>query len=375
MKDDIKKLEALKKSASALAEQNARADALFRSIGDGLITTEESGKVDRVNKIACQILGRPKKDLIGKWFPKAVKATDEYGNLIPHIDRPITQAMITGKPVHKKIYYERGDGVLVPVSLTASPIILDNRPIGSIQLFRDITEELEIDKTKSEFISIASHQLRTPATAVKNYLGMLKEGFAGELTEQQKQFAELAYTSNERQIAIVNDLLYVAKTESSTLILKRQAIDLTELVKDVITEQMDSINQRKQTIQTLAPEHKVLVNLDMTYFRMVVENLINNASKYTPEGGKIKVVIRTAINHVLLAVADTGVGIDPADTSKLFRKFSRIDNPLSATVGGSGIGLYLIKKIIDIHGGMISVKSKPGKGSVFSVKLPVSSSA
>lgn len=232
----------------------------------------------------------------------------------------------------------------------------------------------EIQEAKDELLALASHQLRTPATGVKQYIGMLREGYAGKLTTEQRQFVEKAYTSNERQLNTINEMLVVARADAGQLEITKSNIDLNDLVLDVIEEQHPAINARDQLIESYVPKQHLHIYADPRYLRMAIENIVNNASKYTHEGGTIIVTLLSKKKHVHISVRDTGVGISKTDEALLFQKFSRIPNELTGKVGGSGIGLYLAQKIIDAHYGRISVDSEPGEGSVFTIILPVRSS-
>jgi two-component system phosphate regulon sensor histidine kinase PhoR len=279
----------------------------------------------------------------------------------------------TNSTVYRRSYYRRKDGSLLPVSITVSPIMLAGRAMGAVEVFRDISQDLEIEKTKSDFISIASHQLRTPATAVKMYLAMLLDGYAGKMNDKQAEYVRLAFSSNERQLHIVNDLLSTASAEAGRLVLTIGRVDMSKLVKRVVDEFLPTIKERDQIIHTNIAE-RVFLRADSSYLKMVIENLLSNATKYTNKGGHITVTLENKEKTAILKVKDTGVGISLAQEAKLFKKFSRLDNPLSSEAGGSGIGLYLLKQIIDLHGGTVTVKSKEGEGTTFTVRLPKKSS-
>ncbi len=359
----------VKEMALEAEEEIARSDALFHSIGDGAIATDENGYIEKVNHVAQKLLGMREKDLIGHKFLEALPSLDDKERPIPDDQRPLTKAMERNQTISSKCYYKRPDGSTVPVAVTVSPIILDGQSIGAIEVFRDITRELEVDRMKTEFISIASHQLRTPATAIKTYTSMILDGYAGELSEKQLEFIRLAHDSNERQLRIVNDLLSVANLESNSLVMKRRTINLTGLIKDMAETFKGIINNRKQTLK-LDLDEDVIITVDSSYLRMVLENLISNASKYTEEGGKITVKLKEVGKTVKLSVSDTGIGIAPEDYDKLFKKFSRLENPSTGHVSGSGIGLYLAKQIIDMHDGTIEVQPVDPKGTCFLVTLP-----
>jgi PAS domain S-box-containing protein len=231
---------------------------------------------------------------------------------------------------------------------------------------------MALNKAKDDFISLASHQLRTPATGVKQYVGMLLEGYVGDLSKEQKDMLRFAYQSNERQLNIVDDLLKVAHIDAGQVTLFKEKTDIVQLLHDVLREQHSKFKSRNQTVAYDRPKHKVMAVVDRSRLRMVLENLVDNASKYTPEGKKITVKIseQPKRKRVVIAVKDEGVGIAEKDFDRLFQKFSRLDNVLSQAVGGSGLGLYWVKKVVDLHEGTIKVKSAVNKGTAFTIHLP-----
>jgi two-component system sensor histidine kinase VicK len=355
---------------AVIARKKAESDALFLSIGEGAIVINEHGRISRVNQVALDLLGFTAEDLLGAWYPAIVVAENEDGQVISNINRPITQVFITGKSVSTRLYYRRKDGTRFVTSLTVSPVILDGEPIGAIEVFRNITHDVELERAKDEFISLASHQLRTPATAVKQYAGMLLQGYAGELTATQIQMAQTIYDCNERQLTIVNDLLKVAQVDAGRIHLKPERVDLVPMLHDIIAEQASKFNAREQTVRCDAAAPSVTAIIDPQLMRMVLENIIDNASKYTPRGKKVTVRIRTNRHGLAISIRDEGVGIPQRDIPRIFHKFSRLSNPLSNTVGGTGLGLYWAKKVVDLHDGTIAVRSEVNKGTTFTVRIP-----
>jgi two-component system, sensor histidine kinase and response regulator len=229
---------------------------------------------------------------------------------------------------------------------------------------------IELNRSKDEFISIASHQLRTPATGVKQYIGMLLEGMIGELTPRQQDILQKAYDSNERQLRIVSDLLKVAQVDAGKVRIRKTTENLTALIRDIIREQSSNFDRRHQTVTFEEPARDIVVEYDKDNIRMVLENIVDNASKYSLDGTAINVTLHDTGEVVEVAVRDHGVGIGPDDIARLFEKFSRIDNPLSTKVGGTGLGLYWAKKIIDLHKGDITCQSELNIGTTFTVRLP-----
>lgn len=236
-----------------------------------------------------------------------------------------------------------------------------------------LAKERETNEAKDNLLSIASHQLRTPATGVKQYSGMVLQGFAGDITEQQRVLLEKAYESNERQLKTINDVLYLARLDSGRIVLTKSRIELQELIHSVVEEQKERIDENQHKIKFDFPKKKVYVHADEHMLRMAIENLISNAVKYTKRKGKIAVSIQRKKSEVQIAVQDSGVGISSEDLNTLFQQFSRIPNELSKSVSGTGIGLYLARHLLMLHGGDIEVSSEKGVGSTFTIHLPVDS--
>lgn len=234
---------------------------------------------------------------------------------------------------------------------------------------------IELNRTKDEFISLASHQLRTPATGVKQYIGMVLQGMVGDLTPAQENLLQKAYESNERQLTIVDDLLKVAQIDAGKVKLQKHPVDIIAVLKDVAKEQADTYASREQSLVLDIHDEKFILNVDNTKMRMVFENLIDNASKYSEPGKTVTVGLSHEDDSVHISVTDEGVGIAEKDIDKLFEKFSRIHNELSTQVGGTGLGLYWAKNVIDLHGGRLRVDSEEGKGTTFSIYLPIDTHA
>ncbi len=234
----------------------------------------------------------------------------------------------------------------------------------------DLAKQLELQKSRDGLLALASHQLRTPATSVKQYLGMVLEGYAGTIDKKQRKLLTRAYTSNERQLDLVNQILHISRIEAGRLELSAEPVNVGKLARKVIADYRQIIRDNKQTIKYDFDKKTPLVSGDPVYLTMVIENLLSNASKYTPEKGSISIRIYPNASGVILEISDTGVGIDKEDLEQLFQKFSRIHNELSISAGGTGIGLYLSKLVVELHGGTIEAISHRSVGTTFRVKLP-----
>lgn len=257
----------------------------------------------------------------------------------------------------------------ITLSFLISAILL----IVMISRARAISNEKnrEVQEVKDNLISLASHQLRTPATGVKQFISMVLDGYAGKINKEQKIMLEKAYVSNERQLEIINQILHVTRADSGRLVLDKTKVEINELIRNLIEEHRQLFETRQQKVYLKTSAKKINVYADPQYLSMAIDNLLSNANKYSYIKKRINISIQKTKDEVIIAVADNGVGISPEDHHLLFQKFSRIHNDLSVEAGGNGIGLYLCREIIDLHGGTIDVESEPKKGTIFTIKLPI----
>ena len=237
--------------------------------------------------------------------------------------------------------------------------------------FNVMASNLEkLDKMKTEFILLTSHQLRTPASAVKGFLSLLLDDFKKPLSAKQKELLESAYEENEQQLHLVNQILSVSQAESQRMKLSKTEVDLVKATKKIVAELQAIALEHKQNITIHASEKSIVALVDSEKMHMVIENLISNAIKYSPDETEISISLEQETNSVVLRVKDQGYGIDQHGMDQLFKKFSRLPNPKSVRAQGSGLGLYLVKKLVELHDGTIEVESMPGLGTTFIVRLP-----
>ncbi len=238
---------------------------------------------------------------------------------------------------------------------------------------RSLLRERALESTKSEFLSLASHQLRTPATNVKQYVGLLLDGYLGNLTKKQRNALEVAYKNNESEIRIMNDLLDVAKLDLKRIQLRKRRINIVSVVKQVVKEYRQQAENKGQTLELRAP-NEVIASVDREYLKGVLEKLVDNAVKYSKDKTNISVKIKMddTLGMFEIIVKDQGLGIQKREISKLFMKFSRIANEFSANSEGSGLGLYWVKQVMALHGGTVDVYTQEGRGSKFTIRAPLS---
>jgi two-component system sensor histidine kinase/response regulator len=231
-----------------------------------------------------------------------------------------------------------------------------------------IEQLIELNRTKDEFISIASHQLRTPATTVKQYVAMALDGMAGPLGPKQQELLQKAYESNERQLAIINTLLKVAQIDAGGMELARKEVSLSALLNQAAEEFCPIFQSADQILET-SFHAGLTAYIDENAVRMVLDNLLENAKKYSKPGSTTRIVAEKKGIMVEITIEDQGVGVDKPD--KLFKKFSRIDNELSTVVDGTGLGLYWARSIAQMHDGDLRYEKNRPKGSKFILELPI----
>jgi PAS domain S-box-containing protein len=242
--------------------------------------------------------------------------------------------------------------------------------LANAQLKNQQAQLLAINKTKDEFIALASHQLRTPATAVKQYISLLMHEFVGPLTDEQQKYLKIAYESNERQLLIIHDLLKTAQIDSSRYTLEKKVLDISRIIEEAAREVRTTCELKNQRV-VLEDIESVKTEIDANEIKLVFVNLLENASKYSYPDTEIRVTMKKTAKRVEISVQDSGVGVSKADAKRIFDKFTRVDNELSDTVTGTGFGLYWVKRIVRMHGGSIRVDSEVGKGATFTMRLPL----
>jgi PAS domain S-box-containing protein len=358
------------------SEQEAKAEVLFQSIGDGAITTDEFGRITRVNRTARAIIGYNKRELIGEWFPKKIVMVYSDGRPVNMIDRPITKAFLTGKPIYQKAYYRRKNGQNVPVSINVSPILVDGKPVGAIEVFRDISFEEEVDRIKSEFISLASHQLRTPLSSIKTYTHMLKDGYMGEVTSAQASALQTIVEASDRMNELITTLLNITRMESGAIATSVRNIKIDNLVREVVRElSVPASNKQLKLDLSISGKYSASVRTDRAILKEIIINLVSNAVKYTPPKGKVHIKARLRKDQVLIQISDTGWGIPKYSQDQIFSKFFRAENIVKRETTGTGLGLYLVKGLVESINGKIWFESREGEGTDFFLSLPRSAAS
>ncbi len=358
-----------------LEQITSKNEAILTSIGDCLVVVNKEGKITYTNRSFEEMLGWSSKEIIGKSMVEIVPREDANGTEVLYKRRILTQVLAGKKfaaDLTNSFYYIRKDKSRFPASSIIAPVVLNSKIVGAVEVFRDITKEKEIDKAKTEFVSLASHQLRTPLSTVSWYSEMLLAGDVGDMTAEQKKYLEEIYHGNQRMVDLVNTLLDVSRIELGTFIVESRPTNIIKLAKGVVDEQKLHIAAKRIELTCKFDKNIPLMQADPKILRMVIQNLLSNSIKYTPEGGKVEVSISLEKKvSVLFKISDNGYGIPPNQQNRIFTKLFRADNVVGKDTEGTGLGLYIAKSIVEQSGGTIRFESSEDTGTTFYVTLPL----
>lgn len=373
----------LQNERNLATESKQRQETILFGIQDAVIALDNDKKITLFNPSAESLSGISNSEALNSKFDEIIQLDGRKKiNLSGFIDAAL--AGHSAKLRRHTILINK-KGKRIPVAGSAVPQRnLDGDIVGAIVALRDTSVEEELDRQKTEFVSLASHQLRTPLSAIGWYSEMLLNGDAGKLTVNQTKFLKEISTSNSRMVDLVNMLLDVSRIESGKLAYKAQSISITKVLSSAEKELASAIKEKDLLyVHAIEPNIKPLF-VDPKLLQMIIQNLISNAVKYTPEAGSVKLTLReaksedlaaaglrrTSKKYILLSVADTGYGIPKEQQNKVFEKLFRANNTRVLDVQGTGLGLYIVKSVVETMGGHIWFTSIETLGTTFNVLLP-----
>ncbi len=364
----------LKIEQTKIQEIVAKDEAMLRSIGDAVIAIDKDAKLTFMNDSAEQLFAVDAAKLIGKPAVEVLHFYDEKGVLVPPDERMLLKALETGEPQgneeEARSFYHLPNGTALALALKITPVRLKDTIIGAIGIYRDITHAREVDRMKTEFISLASHQLRTPLSAIKWFSEMLLSGDAGALNGDQSDFAKNISLSTDRMIQLVNSLLNISRLESGRIIIDPKPTNLKDLIQSVINDLHTLIEEKHHTLVVSVHDKLGEIPIDQRLIGQVYLHLLTNAVRYTPSNGEISIFVSANGDHIISQITDNGLGIPVTQQKKLFQKFFRAENAVKVETDGNGLGLYLVRAIVESSGGKVWYKSEEGKGSTFWFSLP-----
>lgn len=354
-----------------IEEERKKDSALLSSIGEGVLAVDQSEEIILLNPSGEQITGYLQEELLGKTIKETLGIWNKDEKQIEEKDSPIPKVLADGKKLAlSEIYLKKRDGTLFPAYISvAATRDADDKIMGAIVVFRDITHELEVEQMKQELISIATHELRTPITGIKGYLDMILAGDAGEIPAEAKEMLEEITKINQRLADLVDDLLNVGRIEQGRIEMRPIPMDIVKLIEEVIKELQ--IQAKEKNLELRFEKHEMeKVKADPERTRQILINLVGNAIKYT-EHGSVTVALGKNEHEVIVAVEDTGMGISREGQKNLFEKFYRVKTDKTRQITGTGLGLWITKQLVEKQGGKIWVESAEGKGSTFHFSLPI----
>ena len=363
-----------------LSTAETMSDVVINTIDDGVLAISSAGNIELINPSAQRIIGWDKGDALGLNWKSVLKLITTDGKDVSDLDNPVAQALRMKKPTHSdKLFLLTSSQKRILVSIISSPVNKENA--GIIVVFRDITREKEEERQQAEFISTASHEMRTPVASIEGYLGLALNPATASIDDKARTFITKAHESTKHLGRLFQDLLDISKAEDGRLKNDPHIIDVTEFVQELFNSLKQkalakhltyiftpaSTNQNEDGEKSLQPIF--YANVDPDHFREVISNLIENAIKYTPSG-TVTVDITGDEKQVSVSVADSGIGIPKEDIPHLFQKFYRVDNSETQEISGTGLGLYLSRRLAEAMSGNLRVESEYQKGSTFFLEIP-----
>lgn len=369
-------------STTPTDNQSGLAEIALRTIHDGVIMTDRAGVVQFINPAAVTMADCGSADqAIGLSYDLIIKLESKEGRELSDQENPLIQAMNTNQPLesYQACLVTSSSGKRIPIAISVLPV--EGLSGGRIIVFRDIAKELAEEGEQAEFISTASHEMRTPVATIDGYLSLALNPQTATIDERARQYLAAAQAASKHLGKLFQDLLDITRLDDGKIRPHFEPAEMVGLVKTIsdgyIVRARDAnINYSFGTDNSAVPgtAHKlgqvVYGYVDNDFMREIMDNLLDNAFKYTPTGGSIYVNVRGDGDQVLINVTDTGIGITADDLSHIFQKFYRADNTDTRTIGGTGLGLYLVKQRVEAMGGRVWAESAFGEGSTFYVSLP-----
>ena len=366
----LEDVEEEKEKTKILAKDLEKFKLAVDNASDHIVITDAEGKILYANKGVEKITGFGVKEILGH---KAGSKENWGGQMPIGVYKNLWQTIKEKKKVFVgNLNNRRKNGEKYEVIASISPVLdAENKVIFFVGIERDVTKEKQIDKAKTEFVSLASHQLRTPLSAINWYAEMLLAGDAGKINKKQKEYLDEIYHGNQRMVELVNALLNVSRLELGTFAIEPSEVNLVALADSVLNELAVQINEKNQQVDKKYDKKlPTKYGADEKLLRIVFQNLLSNAVKYTPAKGKISLSVWLEKGKIRIEVKDTGLGIPKTQQDHIFEKLFRADNVRASDTEGTGLGLYIVKAIIDAVGGKIGFNSTENKGTTFLVELP-----
>ena len=367
--DTINDLSTKVKEAQETTEsERQRLDSVLKHMSDGVIATDRRGKIIIVNNRAVDLLGLNREEAVGKSIMKVLDLSKEF---------TFRQLLETNEDLI--LHVDEGEGKADSILQGEFSVIQRDTGFisGVVCVLTDITEQEKVEQERRNFVSNVSHELRTPLTSVKSYTESLQDG-AWKDPDIAPQFLQVISTETERMIRMITDLLNLSRMDQGKLQLEREYVSMNDLFSHILDRfdmvlQSEAYRNKNYKIQRDLTQRTLWVDIDQDKVTQVIDNIMNNALKYSPDGGTITCRLMETHNSVVLSITDEGMGIPRKDLQHIFERFYRVDKARARSMGGTGLGLAISREVLMLHGGRIWATSVENKGSTFFISLPYES--
>jgi signal transduction histidine kinase len=378
-------LEDIDEQKSNIENAKALDDAILASLGEGLLVVNNQEDIVLANDAAIELLGDT--NLVGTKILSVLKLSTEKSGVLKKDDNPIIQSFASGKPfrigLSDELYIQTKRKSRFPVEMNISPMVIDDVITGLVLVFSDITAEVESERPKKEFVSLASHQLRTPVSSINWYLELFADEGLDKISDEQKSYLDEVKSASQRMIQLITALLNVSRLELGTFAINPEQIDTQDYLETLLHELEPSAAIKEVDLKLIVKKILPSMLADKQLLRIVVENLVSNAIKYSPESSTVEVKVEEVSKQtqykdqiipedgIVILVQDHGFGIPKHQQAKIFEKLFRADNVREKNIEGTGLGLYMVKNIVEQISGFIWFESVEDEGTRFYVYLPL----
>jgi len=357
-------------------QANAKTEAFFTSVPDGILALDLKGRVIKLNEQAEKILGYSKNEALNKHYSKCFQLSDGKGTPIALEYNPLEKALAnvpaaTISIAVASLFLIKKNGKVIPVALNVATVAFAKKVAGLVIAFHDISQEKELEKLRLDFLSLASHQLRTPLSGTKWLIETMQRNVLGPLTKKQKEYLDQIYQLNERMTKLVFEMLNVLRIEDKGAIVKKEIVPIVGLYQGVFLAMGPAAKNKKVVLFNALKNHRtVALETDKVMLEAILECFVSNAIDYSMPNQKVILDVKEEKDALVFFIKDNGIGIPKEEKERIFQRFYRASNAKGHKPDGTGLGLYTASMLAEKLGAKISFESEQGKGSIFYLRIP-----
>jgi PAS domain S-box-containing protein len=372
----IRQRSQLEEEMRVMAAEKSKTDAILKTMGDALVTVDLDGRITLVNDKFEQLIGWKETEAVGQPIDQVLVILDENGKPVPAGQRPLLNALQEKQAGEVRIqritdyYYRRKNGTTFPFTASVAPVVLQGRITGATTVFQNASAAQKVQRLRTNFVALASHQLKTPIAELKGYVENMLDGLIGDVNDKQQEYLRHMHEVTDRCNKLITDLLDITVLEHGGMLVNTKPTSLTAVIEDVKKVYSHRLERKGITIKVVEPNGTLQVLADRKKLVEVIGNMVANAIRYSKAGNDITITTKADNSFATVAVSDRGSGMDKAAVEALFQK----DEILSAAPtaeGGTGLGLYLAKQLIILQKGSIALTATSDQGTTISIKIPL----